>query len=82
MIVEIPSKDIQVGDVLYITENEEIPSDCVVLYSSNPNGICYIQVVLFPPHSPDYEYRWRDQFKTAHSCSFNSKETLLKLRRG
>ena len=56
MIAEIPAKDIQVGDVLYITENEEIPSDCVVLYSSNPNGICYIQVFLIPYHPTDYKH--------------------------
>lgn len=43
IIVEIAAKDIQVGDILYLTEDEEIPADCVVLYSSNPNGICYIQ---------------------------------------
>ena len=29
----------------YLQEDEEIPCDCVVLYSSNPNGICYIQVI-------------------------------------
>ena len=45
LIVEIPAKDISVGDVLYLQEDEEIPCDCVVLYSSNPNGICYIQVI-------------------------------------
>ena len=38
IIVEIAAKDIQVGDILYLTEDEEIPADCVVLYSSNPNG--------------------------------------------
>ena len=33
----------KVGDILVISENESIPADCVVLYSSNPNGICYMQ---------------------------------------
>ena len=44
MIVEITSAELHVGDVLYLQEDEESPCDCVVLYSSNPNGICYIQV--------------------------------------
>lgn len=42
-VIEVPSKSLHVGDVLYLEENEEIPCDCVVLYSSNANGICYIQ---------------------------------------
>ena len=29
-IVEIPSRDIHVGDVLYLKEDDEIPCDCVV----------------------------------------------------
>ena len=41
--MEIAAQDLHVGDILYLTEDEEIPADCVVLYSSNPNGICYIQ---------------------------------------
>ena len=41
--MEIAAKDVKVGDILFLTEDEEIPADCVVLYSSNPNGICYIQ---------------------------------------
>lgn len=44
MVVEITSAELRVGDILYLQEDEEIPCDCVVLYSSNPNGICYIQV--------------------------------------
>lgn len=47
MIVEVAAKDVSVGDVVYLTEDEEIPCDCVVLYSSNPNGLCYIQVCCF-----------------------------------
>lgn len=42
-IIEVPSQDLRVGDVLFLEENEEIPCDCVVLYSSNPTGFCYIQ---------------------------------------
>ena len=51
MVVEITSAELRVGDILYLQEDEEIPCDCVVLYSSNPNGICYIQVrVPLPIH--------------------------------
>ena len=49
MIVEIASMDLRVGDILYLEEDDEIPCDCVALYSSNPNGICYIQVRIHFP---------------------------------
>lgn len=42
-VVTIPSMDVKVGDILVLTENDVIPADCVALYSSNSNGICYMQ---------------------------------------
>lgn len=41
--VNVPSKDVRVGDVLVLVENDEVPCDCVVLSSSDPNGNAYIQ---------------------------------------
>jgi len=39
----IPWKEISVGDVIYIGNNEQIPADVVVLASSNDKGICFIE---------------------------------------
>lgn len=38
-------RDIQVGDVLLIRTNEEIPADCIVLGTSEPSGtgLCYTE---------------------------------------
>ncbi|KAJ3209609.1 hypothetical protein HDU67_006054 [Dinochytrium kinnereticum] len=36
-------KDIRVGDILFIEENDVIPADLVPLSSSHPNGACYIE---------------------------------------
>jgi len=36
-------KDISVGDVLCLRNNEQIPADIVVLASSNDKGICFIE---------------------------------------
>eukprot|EP00760_Papus_ankaliazontas_P008917 PhM_4_TR13946/c0_g1_i2/m.5266/K14802/DRS2, ATP8A; phospholipid-transporting ATPase len=38
----VPSKDVHVGDVLYIENGEEIRADCILLSSSLPEGIAYI----------------------------------------
>ena len=37
------SENINVGDLLIVNENEEFPCDLILLDSSNPDGICYIE---------------------------------------
>lgn len=36
-------KDIRVGDIVMIKNNESIPADIIVLSTSNPQGICYVE---------------------------------------
>ena len=38
---DIPSRDICVGDILRLEENDEVPCDCVILASSDANGNAY-----------------------------------------
>jgi phospholipid-translocating ATPase len=44
VIVKVPSEQVLVGDILRLTENEEIPCDMVLLSTSDPLGNCFIQV--------------------------------------
>jgi len=39
----IPWREISVGDVICLNNNEQIPADIVVLASSNDKGICFIE---------------------------------------
>jgi phospholipid-translocating ATPase len=36
-------KDIRVGDIIYLTNNETIPADIIVLSTSEPDCICYVE---------------------------------------
>lgn len=36
-------KDIEVGDIIEIGLNDVIPADCLLIDSSNKNGICFIE---------------------------------------
>lgn len=36
-------KDVRVGDVVRLSCNEIIPADMLLLYSSDPRGVCYIE---------------------------------------
>ncbi|OAO16472.1 phospholipid-transporting atpase [Blastocystis sp. ATCC 50177/Nand II] len=45
LLVEVKSKDLHVGDIVYVEDGDEIPCDMVVLYTSESNGNCYIQTM-------------------------------------
>lgn len=36
-------RDLIVGDIIFLQQDDPIPADLVLLYSSNPNGIAYIE---------------------------------------
>ena len=42
-VVQVPSSDINVGDIVKLSCDEEIPCDLVILSSSDPIGNCFIQ---------------------------------------
>lgn len=35
-------QDIRVGDIVHLSNNETIPADMLLLRTSNPHGVCYI----------------------------------------
>ncbi|OMH81550.1 putative phospholipid-transporting ATPase, partial [Zancudomyces culisetae] len=35
-------KDVRVGDLIYITENNQIPADILILSSAHDNGACFV----------------------------------------
>ncbi|XP_072941971.1 phospholipid-transporting ATPase VD [Epargyreus clarus] len=40
--VRVKWRDVRVGDIVHLSNNEAIPADMVLLHSSNPLGICYL----------------------------------------
>lgn len=36
-------QDLSVGDIVHLSNNETIPADILLLKSSDPQGICYIE---------------------------------------
>ncbi|XP_027044475.1 probable phospholipid-transporting ATPase IF [Pocillopora damicornis] len=41
-VEDIPSKNVKVGDIVQVLDDEEIPCDLVVLSCDDPDGTCYI----------------------------------------
>ncbi|KAJ5077855.1 putative phospholipid-transporting atpase [Anaeramoeba ignava] len=42
-LIDTQSKDIQVGDIIYLTDRQEIPADLIVLSTSEEDDVCYIE---------------------------------------
>jgi len=40
---QIKAQDIHVGDIVWLHENDEIPCDLVLIGTSDPQGICYVE---------------------------------------
>lgn len=58
-------KNVLVGDILRIRKNEEIPSDAIILKSSNENNICYVETKNLDGET---------NLKTKQSLRFSSKK--------
>ncbi|CDI97912.1 phospholipid transporting ATPase IIB [Echinococcus multilocularis] len=41
--VTLPSAKIQVGDIILLHKNQRVPADMVLLWTSEPNGSCFIR---------------------------------------
>lgn len=42
--MQIQAQDIRVGNIVWIRENEEVPCDLVLTGTSEPQGICHVEV--------------------------------------
>ena len=41
-LTKIECQDIRVGEIIYLTENDIVPTDAVILSTSNTAGLCYV----------------------------------------
>ncbi|KAH9792329.1 phospholipid-transporting ATPase 2 [Citrus sinensis] len=52
----IQSQDIRVGNIVWLRENDEVPCDLVLIGTSDPQGVCYVEGVIECP-GPDKDIR-------------------------
>ncbi|CDW80139.1 probable phospholipid-transporting atpase iib-like [Stylonychia lemnae] len=43
LTIEVQSKDLKVGDVIYVQSNERVPADLVLLYTTDKSGTVFIR---------------------------------------
>ena len=44
--LQIQAQDIRVGNIVWLRENEEVPCDLVLIGTSDPQGLCYVEVCM------------------------------------
>jgi phospholipid-transporting ATPase len=57
---------VQVGDLVRLSNNEDIPADMVLLASSDPDGLCYVETANL-----DGETNLKVKFCHPATASFN-----------
>ncbi|XP_053599643.1 phospholipid-transporting ATPase VD [Plodia interpunctella] len=40
--MKVKWRDVRVGDIIHLSNNEAVPADMVLLHTSNPMGVCYL----------------------------------------
>lgn len=44
LFLKIKAQDIHVGNIVWLRENDEVPCDLVLVGTSDPQGVCYVEV--------------------------------------
>ncbi|KAK3024161.1 hypothetical protein RJ639_042845, partial [Escallonia herrerae] len=52
----VQAQDVRVGNIVWLRENDEVPCDLVLIGTSEPQGICYVEGVIECPN-PDRDIR-------------------------
>ncbi|GJX60926.1 phospholipid-transporting ATPase 2 isoform X1, partial [Tanacetum coccineum] len=79
----IQAQEIYVGNLVWLRENDEVPCDLILLGTSEPQGVCYVEGVIECP-SPDKDIRRFDAnlrlfppFLDNDVCPLTIKNTIL-----
>ena len=69
-------RDIRLGDIIKVKNNEEFPADLLLLSSSDENGICYVETKNLDGET---NLKFKQANKSLHNSIFSKKEDCLKL---
>lgn len=82
-------KKLEVGDIVLLRENDQVPADIVVLSTSDADGQCFVETKNVSDNIPSRRNkltfngsaRWRDQLETAKSAQSDTGYPARRRRR-
>jgi len=72
-------KDLRVGDIVHLSNNEQIPADILLLHSSDENGLCYIDTQNLDGETNLKQREFPRGLKLAVDGKFNPKDLRANL---
>lgn len=67
-------QDLRVGDIVHLSNNETVPADILLLRTSDPHGVCYIDTCDLDGET---NLKRREVSKTyTHICMYNCERPL------
>ena len=76
-MVNIPSEDVRVGEILHLVENDYVPCDAIVLSTSHASGYCYLMTANL-----DGETSLKTKFSAKSTARLKTKDDLRDLMAG
>lgn len=73
-IVQVPSSDIKVGDLIIVEKNQRVPADMVLLRTTEKNGACFIRTDQL-----DGETDWKLRLGLGTTQKLEANEDLFRI---
>lgn len=67
MLFQIQAQDIRVGNIVWLRENDEVPCDLVLIGTSDPQGICFVEVIIILLLMNFYSHYSAEDFSSGYS---------------
>ena len=72
-------KELQVGDIVHLSNDEMIPADILLLHTSDPNGYCYIDTLNLDGETNLKQREVPNGLALAKNGKFDPKEFVANL---
>lgn len=69
MLFQIQAQDIRVGNIVWLRENDEVPCDLVLIGTSDPQGICFVEVIIILLLMNFYSHYSAEDFASGYSLN-------------
>ncbi|KAI8006156.1 Phospholipid-transporting ATPase 2 [Camellia lanceoleosa] len=70
----VQAQDIRVGNIVWLRENDEVPCDLVLIGTSDPQGLCYVETRVIPSYAWGIDFELLHKIKGVIECPNPNKD--------